>query len=303
MRCTFRRWILFAPAAAFSGLVFVICLLRGRGQPSPRLRAARNRGAAAAGALGAAVLQGLRNATKPGARQAAQQLLEAAARRDRGLSVLQVGACDGAWADTNDPVQPLLSDPRVRALLLEPAPPQWAELRQRVMALPGAEGRLLAVNAALCPSGGATSLPFYAVSSRYAVDHPEAPHWAKKEIGSLMRSHLEKHRIPAEYIEEISVPCRTPAQIFEEAGSPVKRPRDLDVLLVDAEGMDADVVNAFLELPELRPTMLVFERQHMLGATRRLLGERLRAKHYYVWDEDRRNSVAILDLPSRQVSR
>merc|ERR1712224_698298 len=164
------------------------------------------------------------------------------------------------------------------------------------MALPYAEGRLLPVNAALCPSGSAKSLPFYAVSPRYAADHPEAPHWAKREIGSLLRSHLEKHRIPDEYIEEIPVPCRSALEIFQEVGAPVAQPEDLDVLLVDAEGMDGEIVSAFLELPRFRPAMIVFERQHMSADNRKKLSEKLHLHHYYDWSEDRRNSVAILDV-------
>lgn len=287
------------------GIIFTVCLLRGRGPPSPRLRAQIAKVTSAASSLdagigqavlGAAVLEKLRNASKPTAREAAERLLQVASHHNRTVSVLQVGACDGEWADTNDPVQPLLSDPGVKALLLEPVPPHFEELRRRVMALPYAEGRLLPVNAALCPSGGAKSLPFYAVSPRYAVDHPEAPHWAKREIGSLLRSHLEKHRIPDEYIEEIPVPCRTPAETFQEAGAPVKQPANLDVLLVDAEGMDAEVVKGFLELPGFRPSMIVFERQHISVTKRKELAEKLHQHHYYDWS-DHRNSVAILDIP------
>merc|ERR1711924_163491 len=133
-------------------------------------------------------------------------------------------------------------------------------------------------------------------------DHPDAPHWAKREIGSLLRSHLEKHRIPPEYIEEIPVPCRTPMQIFQETGAPVKQPGELDVLLVDAEGMDAEVVNAFFELPAFRPAMMVFERQHLTAAKRHQLAQRLGLSHYHLWDEDRRNTIAILEGPDKSSS-
>lgn len=297
MRCTFRRLSLSAVMCT----IFVLCLLRGRAPPSPRLRQQRMREAQTKvdqAMLGAEVHRSFGNISKASARQVVEQLLAAALQHGRALTVLQVGACDGAWKDTNDPVQPLLTNEAVRGLLLEPVPPQWEELKARVMALPAADGRLLAVNAALCPAGGAKSLPFYTVSARYAIDNPNAPHWAKKEIGSLLRSHLEKHKVPAEYIEEIPVPCRTAAEVFQEPGAPVTKPEELDVLLVDAEGMDADVVNAFFDIPVLHPALVVFERQHMVVAKRQQLNDRLRAKGYFLWDEDRRNSVAVLNTTS-----
>eukprot|EP00971_Amphidinium_carterae_P148159 2936457-Amphidinium_carterae.1 len=75
--------------------------------------------------------------------------------------------------------------------------------------------------------------------------------------------HILKHSIPEKYVDVMKVPCHTPLQVLQETDSPVDGPERVDVLLVDAEGFDADIVHAFMDLPSFQPAMIVYERKHI----------------------------------------
>jgi len=205
---------------------------------------------------------------------AAARLLGVARQRNSTLGVVQVGACDGEWWDSNDPVQALLTDTHVSALAVEPVPRLWQELRTRLEGLPQSR-RILAVNAAVCAESS-PSKPFYTVSERFAHDHPESPHWARRQLGSFQREHLRKHKIPNQYIDSIEVPCMTPLQLLAENGSPLGYPAIVDVLMIDAEGLDGQLVQAFLGVG-VRPALLVFEQKHLPPAELRSVRDALTA--------------------------
>lgn len=246
--------------------------------------------------LGSKVWQALQIAAQPTAIDAAKQLLRAAVELNTSVTVVQVGACDGAWEQTNDPVQELLQDPRVRAAALEPVPYLWAELDKRLAALPASKGRLAAINAALCLEQK-EHVPFYIVSPKFAEEHPEEKHWAVRELGSFKRSHLKKHHIPSEYIETMQVRCLAPPQLFELEESPVGRdPAAVDAVVVDAEGFDADLVRALYELPSLRPAVLIFEQKHVPRPKLREALAALRKFRYVHW-RDQDQVVAVLAAP------
>jgi len=233
------------------------------------------------------------------AAEVARLLLAAAAQQNLTLAVLQVGACDGAWEETNDPMQALLQDSRVRALALEPVPQIWQDLRKRLAGLPGAEHRLLALNAAVCLEAR-EAVPFFIVSARFASDHPEAKHWAQRELGSFQRRHLRKHHIPDKYIEMIKVPCVTPPQLFRQPHSPIgPDPSQVDALIIDAEGLDGDLVLAFLELHTFRPALVVFEQKHLPRVKLEPVLSHLRRLRYVHWRE-RDQIVAVLAAPEAQ---
>ena len=116
-----------------------------------------------------------------------------------------------------------------------------------------------------------------------AAAFPAAPHWKRNQLSSFDRSHLEKHLTTDEqkYIEEIQVECRSPKGLLREfghavvdvvatapsleasgaqAGETAHAAREgpgakansvqalgVDVLTVDAEGLDGKIVRQFLE--------------------------------------------------------
>eukprot|EP00927_Polykrikos_kofoidii_P056317 TRINITY_DN50469_c0_g1_i1.p1 TRINITY_DN50469_c0_g1~~TRINITY_DN50469_c0_g1_i1.p1 ORF type:complete len:329 (-),score=55.46 TRINITY_DN50469_c0_g1_i1:89-1075(-) len=248
--------------------------------------------------LGAKVWEELQTLPDPTAYNATRRLLQAAIDKNVSLAVVQVGACDGKWEDSNDPVQELLRHPRVRAIALEPVPYLWRDLAARFATLPNASGRLLPVNGALCLEAKA-SAPFFVVSSRFAADHPDAGHWAKRELGSFQKSHLRKHHIPNQYIEQIDVPCLAPPQLFERVDSPVgNEPSNIDAVVVDAEGLDADLVEALLrDVRDFRPALVIFEQKHVPRKRLRTVLDQLRKLRYVFWT-DRDQLVALLAAPT-----
>lgn len=253
--------------------------------------------------LASEVWQQLQQQVQPSAAAAARQLLQAAVARNASLSVVQVGACDGNWAATNDPVQELLRDPRVRALALEPVPKLWRELQQRLAALPDAEGRLFAVNKALCLESAA-SVPFFVVSPKFAEEHPDAAHWVTSELGSFKRSHLRKHHIPDRFIAKIDVPCLDPPALFAASslGAVASGPAAVDAVVVDAEGFDADLVEAMLSrVPDLRPALLILEQKHVPRVRLQRVLDTLRSLRYVHW-QDNDQLVALLAAPSADLA-
>lgn len=239
-------------------------------------------------------LQGRPDAT---AYDAARSLLGAAKAAGTQLSVVQVGACDGAWEETNDPMQALLTDERTQALVVEPVPPNFEELRIRLASLPGAAQRLKAVNVAICLEA-AEAVAFYVVSDRYAKDHPESPHWAKKELGSFDKKHLKKHRIPDSYIDTLKVPCMTAPDLLEKTeGSPWGADSSVvDALVVDAEGLDGDLTLAFLALETFRPALIIFEQKHLKRDKLKGVLHKMRELRYVFW-RDADQVVALLAAP------
>eukprot|EP00929_Paragymnodinium_shiwhaense_P113442 TRINITY_DN81738_c0_g1_i1.p1 TRINITY_DN81738_c0_g1~~TRINITY_DN81738_c0_g1_i1.p1 ORF type:complete len:337 (+),score=62.54 TRINITY_DN81738_c0_g1_i1:118-1128(+) len=247
------------------------------------------------GGLGARAWLALQNRSagqQPTAYDATREILaavgESAPESAQALAVVQVGACDGDWEDSNDPMQALLSDSRVLALVVEPVPPLFQKLSTRLATLPSADRRLKPVNAAICMETSAAT-PFYIVSDQFAKDNPDAPHWQKSQLGSFKKSHLRKHHIPHKYIETINVPCLTPPKLLQTEGTPfgVGAPSRVDALIIDAEGLDGDLVRAFLGVESFRPALLIFEHKNLKRKALREVLAFLRSFHYVHWcDQD-----------------
>ncbi|CAE7633467.1 unnamed protein product [Symbiodinium sp. CCMP2592] len=203
-------------------------------------------------------------------------------------TLVQVGACDGDFGEepsSNDPVQRLLlQEPSMRALLVEANPAVFDTLRGKVEnRFTG--GRVTAANVAVT-AGTCTAASFFVVSPKFAEDYPrKAFHWACFQLGSMDCQHVAKHHVHvglsqeefAKYIEEISVPSRTPSELLSEVSL---RPEDVSILAVDAEGFDDAIVRAFLELPGFQPRLITFEVAHMHAAGKEQMCLLLAARGY-----------------------
>jgi len=219
-------------------------------------------------------------------------LLETLVGSQENVTLVDVGACDGDFGAgvgpyksvSIDPVQSTLFKPNVRAVLVEPNPPVFAKLEERVHASFGDSERIQLVQAAVSANTSG-SVPFYVVSPKFMKDHPEAPHWLAQEISSLNRQHVLQHHTAsglsegqfARYVEEISVPSRKPAELLAVAGL---APEGVDVLKVDAEGYDADIVGAFMDVPSFSPKIIIFEALHLPKRNLRSLVGRLEREGY-----------------------
>ncbi|CAK0841345.1 unnamed protein product [Prorocentrum cordatum] len=163
----------------------------------------------------------------------------------------------------------------------------FRELQRNMAAAFGNTERLRAMQVAVCPEKSG-SVPFYVVDSERLVrDHPDTPKWAAKQLSSMDRHHIVKHarslamkRSAWEaYIQEIAVPCLTPADLLAAASLP---PAQVDLLQVDAEGFDGKIVRTFLNLPEVNPKVIRFEQKHLPRQELGNLTSYLRARGYRV---------------------
>jgi hypothetical protein len=102
----------------------------------------------------------------------------------------------------------------------------------------------------------------------YFVDDPDGhlPQWLS-EVASFSRGHIEKF-VPFapsldKYIRRTEVEVKSPAEICEAAGLEA-----LDLLLVDVEGWDWNVIEAF-PFAKVPVSMVVFEHCHLSKKDRR----------------------------------
>lgn len=201
----------------------------------------------------------------------------------------QIGACDGEFlafsGTTDDPIRSVIGKPNVQTMLIEPNPEMYEKLQINIQGAFGTTTEIKAWNVAVCPNSSGT-VPFYVVSPKLGIDHPNLPHMFLYQLSSFSREHILKHLDPnssyrqktnphlrelfrkvipnasylQEIIHEILVPCKTPGDLLNESKT---SPAVVDILMVDAEGYDAQIVTAFMDIPTFRPLVLFFETKHI----------------------------------------
>ena len=160
-----------------------------------------------------------------------------AARSDRRLRLLQVGANDGA---REDPVAQLIQLGIVEAILVEPLPGMCEKLRDLHKDNPA----VTVVQCAIGPASG--EMPFYYMEDTLGSD--------LSVYSSLDRDYIERQKrneiiigereslVRQIEIRSASVAVRTVAELVTENGW-----TGLDVLVVDAEGFDDKIVGSVLQ--------------------------------------------------------
>ena len=207
----------------------------------------------------------------------------------RSIHVVQVGAnfgdmnrsAVGMHHDVRDVVplalSRLLGDRRVRAVMVEPNPAVFQVLNLSLLGRSDAF-RFTARQLAICTTTS-QAVDFHVVSiPRLLKKFPTAPRWAKNELSSLDResvlnglywltsSSTDRHqRNPAQYIDVIRVPCLHPVDFLREVGLAASL---LDVLVVDAEGLDGAIISSFLADAHARPRLIFFEEHGRLQGRR-----------------------------------
>lgn len=185
-----------------------------------------------------------------------------------GITIVQVGACDGV---TNDPIWHALTRPSNRAILIEPNPLAFARLKAAYVDNPN----ITCIQAAIGQQDGEAYL--YRVKLSGSSD---ASADQSLQISSFYKEHLEKHGRKGDDIERITVPCRTLPSLLSEFG--VKK---VDLLQIDAEGFDAAVVRMAMEMPA-KPNCINFEHIHLKGPDRKPLFKLLDNNNYLLsYDE------------------
>jgi FkbM family methyltransferase len=193
-------------------------------------------------------------------------LLALQSRRSADPVVLVVGAFDGV---SNDPTSAFVQQSGCRAVFVEPQPAAFARLRERF----GARPRVTLHNAAIDAGNGRRTL--YRIPPGVAG----LPAWTE-QLASFDRAHVAKHeeRAPGltRHIVETEVPTMDFATLLDR--DDVRR---LDVLQIDAEGMDAQLI-AWFPFERLRPALLHYETAHMTAFDRAATNARLRKFGYAV---------------------
>lgn len=162
------------------------------------------------------------------------------------MTILQIGAYDGR---SGDPVHDFLTRHSVRSVLVEPQPTAFERLALTYKQCP----HVTLVNAAIAPEDG--EMLFYAVRPTSS-----GPDWMF-QLASFNKTVLLKHKkyLPdlEAMIQTTTVNCLSPRSLLRSQG--ITR---LDVLIVDAEGHDAELIRAFQRI-DVRPTVLFFEHKHL----------------------------------------
>ncbi len=191
--------------------------------------------------------------------------------RARHFQALVVGAFDGT---TNDPAGRFLLEHDCRAILVEPQPGPFQRLRETWK---GHLGRVELVNAAIGAEAG--SRPLYCIEPGTEGLPPWAEQVASFDLGHVLK-HLEK--LPG---LERKVSARTVETLSFDDLLERYRVSFLDLLQIDAEGMDAQLLGWF-PFERMRPGLLHYEATHMTPEEKPVVRRRLEALGYLVFESD-----------------
>lgn len=206
-------------------------------------------------------------------------LLEFQHARSRDFSALIVGAFDGV---ANDSASNFIRAHNCRAIFVEPQPAPFERLRASMRGLT----RVTLLNAAVDENAGERE--FYTVD---AV-HGELPAWTE-QLGSFDRNHLLKHEDRAPGLSACIVALNVPTVSFADI---IRRYdlQKLDLLQIDAEGMDAKLLGWF-PFETVRPNLVYFENAHMSSLEHESVRLRLQRFGYtFCEHEEALDDMAVL---------
>jgi FkbM family methyltransferase len=174
-------------------------------------------------------------------------LLEFQYARSRDFVFVTVGAFDGL---ANDPLSRFVRTHDCRGVLLEPQPAVYARLRENFRDFPRCE----LLNAAVDAVSGSRELYYVAESDGLLANWTE-------QIASFQLAHVRKHEAQAPgltaYIRSQQVQTISFGDLIDSFYL-----RSIDVLQIDAEGMDAQLLEWF-PFERMRPSLLHYEIAHM----------------------------------------
>lgn len=177
-----------------------------------------------------------------------KQELNRFAEANRDVVFLQIGSCD---AMAGDPLRELVTKFNWRGFVVEPVPENFERLKTTYKDFPNVTCR----NIAVASENGRRT--FYYIDAPEGVELPE---WAR-QIGSLVRSHVEKHSLLQEgidkYINEIEVETMDPQTLVKSSNN-----GNIDLLHTDLEGYDLEVLKQ-IDFATFKPRLILYEDFHM----------------------------------------
>ena len=169
-------------------------------------------------------------------------LLETVLRTAGEVRFVQVGANDGR---RNDPIYPFVTrnQARVTGLVLEPVGEYFEQLKRTYRNVP----RVKPVNVAIHRTAKHMTI--------HRVDSTKQADLGKKRAGiaSFNAAHHELTGTPSSVMIEEIVDCITLTELLDEHGY-----RELDLLLIDTEGYDAEIVRS-IDFSSVIPKIIRFE--------------------------------------------
>ena len=199
--------------------------------------------------------------------------------RGGDFTSLIVGAFDGL---ANDPACDFIRARACRAVFVEPQPGPFQRLRTSMQACP----RVELINAAMDKASG--TRPFFNVPAGIAG----LPEWTE-QLASFDRNHILKHEDRAPGVSRHIVTSNVPTLSFHDLLDRCAL-KKLDLLQIDAEGMDAQLL-AWFPFERIKPALLYYETVHMAPGDHAKVSHRLREMGYRVFtSESPTDDMAIL---------
>jgi FkbM family methyltransferase len=189
-------------------------------------------------------------------------LLEFQYARSRTLWLMVVGAYDGV---ENDPLSKFVGTHDCRGILLEPQPEMFERLRANTGALHG----LHLINAAVDRASGIREF-FYVPPGIAGL-----PDWTT-QLASFSREHIVKHEDRAPGVSRHIATTMVETMSFDDLLIRFQPPA-LDVLQIDAEGLDAQLLGWF-PFQRIQPGIIHYEISHLNPAD--LDRTRVRLAHF-----------------------
>eukprot|EP00420_Gonyaulax_spinifera_P015529 CAMPEP_0197902588 /NCGR_PEP_ID=MMETSP1439-20131203/53833_1 /TAXON_ID=66791 /ORGANISM="Gonyaulax spinifera, Strain CCMP409" /LENGTH=443 /DNA_ID=CAMNT_0043523633 /DNA_START=69 /DNA_END=1400 /DNA_ORIENTATION=+ len=195
-------------------------------------------------------------------------------------------------------------------VFVEPNPPMVKALRKALEPLGFKKGHSTVIRSAACTTDE-PHVPLYRMAPAFFKAHPQFGPVPFSMFSSLNRSYVEVsflNTFPSvwstyqepewkalgkEYIEALPVRCVSPLTILREARLP---PSSVDALVIDAEGVDVELVGMFLQLPKFAPAWIQFEWIDQFKSKADLLGQIVRdlSKRGYKVYQDGSDLIAVL---------
>jgi FkbM family methyltransferase len=205
-------------------------------------------------------------------------LIEHSALVEGKRAILQIGANDG---HLRDPVHQIIMKLSLLAILVEPLPDRFEQLRRNY----SNQSNIRFENVAVSTQPGEGEI------FRISKEAAHLPDWMQG-IASFDKSHLLKHKSYAQgalfdpYIESVRVPVVTINQLLQKNSDIT----EFIALQVDTEGHDFVVIKSAVEARFL-PKIINYEHKHLAYSDQVSCRELLSSLDYSFW-ADQVNTIA-----------
>ena len=194
-----------------------------------------------------------------------------------GVFFLQIGASDGI---RNDPFREHIIQNNWSGIFVEPIPWAYKELRKNY--LYKSSQNLKFVNAAISIDNS-NNLNLYTFKEDFLMSLPMTARVNYQQKTSFNKTWVLNHAPTEDVIEKISVPSYSVTEIIKQYS--IKK--DLELMAIDAEGLDAEIIMS-LDFSVVKPKTIFFE-HHTLGKSYDTLMNFLTSNGYLVtilgdWD-------------------